>query len=39
MVEVVSGVEMSVGGGNSGNRRDAVVNAGGDFGVVGGEGG
>lgn len=39
MVQVVSSVEMSVGGGNPGNRRDAVVSAGGDVGVVGGEGG
>ena len=35
MVEVVSDVEMSVGGGGAGNRGDPVVSSG-DFGVAGG---
>ena len=35
MVEVVSGVEMSVGSGGADNGGDAVANSG-DFGVAGG---
>ena len=36
VIEVISGVGISVGGGNVGSRGDGVVSSGGDFGVAGG---
>ena len=36
IVKVVSGVEISVGGGGASNREDSVVSSGGDVGVDGG---